>query len=91
MSEYEYLYSKLTKCKKIEIEDINRDEIEDVKNIKINENLSPRERIRQYLIKAKYPYILKNDDTLVKISFKPTSADFSRCMNNIVKNSYLQN
>ena len=36
MSEYNFLYEKLNENKDIEIEDVNREEIEDIRTIKIN-------------------------------------------------------
>lgn len=87
MSEYNFLYEKLNENKDIEIEDVNREEIEDIRNIKINKNLSSHERIIEYLKKSKNPYMIKINDTLVKFNFGENNVDFQQCMNNIIRNN----
>ena len=87
MSEYEYWYEKLKKNKNVEIEDVKREEIEDIKNIKVNEKLSSRERVLDYIRTVENPYMLKINDTLVKITFETNNIEFKQCLNNIVKNN----
>ncbi len=87
MSEYEMLLEKINKNKDIELNEIDRTEIDDIRNIKINKNLPVQERIVDFLKKVKNPYVFKVEDTLVKISFGTENVDVKQCLNNIVKSN----
>ena len=87
MAEYDSLNNKLLRGKNIEITSINRNEIEDIKDTKIDEGLSANERMIQYIKNTKNPYLFKTDNTLVKITFNNSSIEFANCMENILKNN----
>lgn len=87
MSEYEMLLKKINVNKDIELKDIERTEIEDIRNIKVNNELPIEERIVDFLKKVKNPYVFKVNDTLVKVSFGTKNIDVKQCLNNIVKSN----
>lgn len=87
MSEYEFLYEKIKRNKDLEIEDVNREDIKDIKDIKINKELSANDRIIDFLRKIENPYIFKVDNTLVKINYGTGNVDFMQCLSNIAKNN----
>lgn len=87
MSDYEILKQKILMNKDIEIEDVNRNEITDIKEININSKLSKEERIIDFLKKVNNPYIIKVNDVLVKNTFSNRNIDFSDCFKNIIKNN----
>lgn len=87
MNEYWNLQQKITDSKDVKIESINRNEIDEVDNIKIDKNLPAKERIIEYIKKVKNPYILKVNDTLVKITFNNQNIECMQCLKNIVKNN----
>lgn len=86
MSDYEILYNRLKDSKNIKLKDVNKAEIEDIKNIKINQDLEPQERILDFLKKVKNPYIFKVNDTLVKVNYNNIDGnEFKYYLNNIIK------
>lgn len=87
MSDYETLKQKILMNKDIEIEDVNREEITDIKNIKINDKLPKEERIIDFLKKVNNPYIIKVNDVLVKNTFSNRNIVFSDCFKNVLKNN----
>lgn len=87
MSNYKLLKEKLHNTKDIEIEEVNREEIEDIKNIKINDKLPVEERIAEFIYKTKNPYIIKVNGTLVKNTFGNKNIQIQECLNNIIKNN----
>ena len=87
MSDYETLKQKILMNKNIEIEDVNREEITDIKNIKINDKLPKEERIIDFLKKVNNPYIIKVNDVLVKNTFSNRNIVFSDCFKNVLKNN----
>ena len=87
MNEYRNLQQKINDSKDVKIESINRNEIDEVDNIKIDKNLPAKERIIEYIKKVKNPYILKVNDTLVKITFNNQNIECMQCLKNIVKNN----
>lgn len=87
MSEYEMLLKKININKNIELKDIERTEVEDIRNIKVNKDLPIEERIVDFLKKVKNPYVFRVDNTLVKISFGTQNIDIKQCLNNIVKSN----
>lgn len=60
---------KLERCKNIEIKDVKLDDVDDIKDIKIDRRKSSEDRILDFLIKVKNPYIFKVNRKLVKIRF----------------------
>lgn len=87
MNDYTDLQKKINASKDVELETINRNEIEDVETIKINKNMPAKERIIEYIKKVKNPYVLKVNDTLVKITFNNQNIECMQCLKNIVKNN----
>lgn len=87
MTEYESLFKKLEICKNEEIENIDKATAVDIKDIKINKKLKANDRIIDYLKKAQNPYILKINDTLVKITYGTENVDFKECLKSIVRNN----
>ncbi len=90
MNKYNYkeLVEKLERCKNIDLKDVTLDDVDDIKDIKIDRRKSREERILDFLIKVKNPYIFKVNGKLVRIRFSETSnltADdcLTRCLENL--------
>ena len=88
MSEYEMLLEKINKNKDIELNEIDRTEIDDIRNIKINKNLPVQERIVDFLKKVKNPYVFKVDGHLVRIEFTENVKTAEGCLTNVLANLY---
>ena len=53
------LNNKLTRCENISLSEVNKEELDDISNIKIDKRKSSNERILDFLIKTKNPYIFE--------------------------------
>ena len=82
------LEEKINKCKKMKLEDINPDDVDDISSIKIDKRKSSNERILDFLRKTKNPYIFKVNNTLVRISFSNNDRTADNCLTSVLKNLY---
>ena len=71
--------------KDMKIEDVSLDEIS---SIKIGRRKSSNERILDFIMKVKNPYIFKVNGKLVRISFSNTDKTAEDCLTNVLKNLY---
>ena len=69
----------------MKIEDVSLDEIS---SIKIERRKSSNERILDFIVKVKNPYIFKVNGKLVRISFSNTDKTAEDCLTNVLKNLY---
>lgn len=84
----EELYKKLEKCKKLDIKDVNINDLDDLSDIKIDTNMASIDRILVFLNTCKNPYMFKVGDSIVKISFSDTSLSAEDCILNAINDSY---
>ncbi len=92
MKKYDYkeLTEKLERCKNIDLKDVTLDDVDDIKDMKIDRRKSRDERILDFISKTKNPYIFKVNGKLVRIRFSEDSnltADdcLTRCLENLYK------
>ena len=86
MSEYEILCKKIKDSKKIPIEEMNEDEIDNIDSIKINKENAKQVRIANFVKEAKNPYCFYVDDMIVKFEFSNSNKEIGQCLNNLVMN-----
>lgn len=84
----EEIKEKLERCRNIPIEDINPDDVDDLADIKISRRKCREERILDFIIATKNPYVFKVNGTLVKISFSNNNRKAKDCINRVIKNLY---
>lgn len=82
------LEEKLKRCKNMKIEDICLDDVDDIKDIKIDRRKSSNERILDFLVKAKNPYIFKINNRLVRMRFTENGPSEDDCLTNMLQNLY---
>lgn len=82
------LEEKLNRCKNIKLEDITLDDVDDIKDIKIDRRKSSNERILDFLTKVKNPYVFKINGRLVKMNFKENGPSAEDCLTNMLENLY---
>lgn len=82
------LEEKLNKCRLMSLDEVNLEDVDDIKDIKIDKRKSSNERILDFLNKVKNPYIFKINGKLVKISFCDTDKTAEDCLTNVLKNLY---
>ena len=84
----DYLRKKINHCKKIKLEDVRLEDVDDINDIKIDRRKSSQERMIDYLKKVKNPYIFKINGRLVQISFSNSNKTADDCLSNVLKNLY---
>ena len=86
--DYKYLKDKLERCKNIDIRTISDNDIDDIKDIKIDRRKPSEERILDFIIKVKNPYIFKINGRLVRIRFSENGPTADDCLTRVLENLY---
>ena len=86
--EIEKLAEKLERCRKISLDEVNQDEVDEITDIKIDKRKQSGERILDFLNKVKNPYIFKVNGKLVRIRFSDTNKTANDCLTNVLNNLY---
>ena len=85
----EELKERINKYKDISLEEIDPNNIDDITSINIDKRKSSNERLLDFLMKVKNPYVFKVKGKLVKISFSDDSNKTADdCLTNVLKNLY---
>ena len=63
------LEEKINRCKKMKLEDIIPDNVDELSSIKIDRKKSSNERILDFLTQVKNPYVFKVNGKLVRMVF----------------------
>lgn len=84
------LENKVKNGKKVEIDKVNYEQITDIKDIKINKKRSSIVRILDFLRCVENPYIIKVNDTIVKMQFSTKPIKAEDCINKLFYNLYLE-
>lgn len=82
------LGEKLNRCKNMKLEDVSLDDVDEISSIKIDSRKSSNERILDFIMKVKNPYIFKVNGKLVKISFSDTDKTAEDCLTRVLMNLY---
>ena len=83
------LEEKLKICKNIEVNEVNnKDNVDELSDIKISRKKSKEEKILDFISKTKNPYIFKVNDKLVKIEFNDNGTNAEEAITNIIKSLY---
>lgn len=84
----EELKKKINDCKNMELSDVSIDDVDDITDIKIDKRKSSEERMLDFLIKVKNPYIFKIKGRLVRIRFSNNGKTADDCLTGVLKNLY---
>ena len=82
------LEEKLKYCKNMKLEDVSLDDVDEISSIKIDRRRPSNERILDFIMKVKNPYIFKVNGKLVKISFSDTDKTAEDCLTRVLMNLY---
>ena len=66
----------ISEMKNIDIRTVDKNTLVDINNIKVDQNLSPAERIKEFIRQIKNPYCYKCKDLIIKIKFEETNDKF---------------
>jgi len=86
MSEYKWLKDKLESSKNIEIDKIEKAELDDINEIKINKEKPSSTRILEFIKESKNPYIFLVDGMKVKIEYGDCDRKINQCINSLIAN-----
>ena len=82
------LEDQINKCKKISIDEVDINELDDLSEIKISKKKKGYERILEFIKNISNPYIFKIDNKIVKIEFTNNGISAEDSITNIVSNIY---
>ena len=79
---------KLKRGSNINLDDVSISEVEDIDNIVIDSNKSSVERILDFLLKQKNPYLFKVGGVIVKVDFSNNNVSADNCITEVFKDIY---
>ena len=82
------LEEKLKRCRNMKLEYVTLDDVDELSSIKIDRRKSSNERIFDFLIKVKNPYIFKVNGRLVRMRFSENGPTADECLTNMLENLY---
>ena len=82
------LEEKLKKCKNIDLNEVNIDDVDELSEIKISTKKSKEEKILNFISKTNNPYIFKVNDKLVKLEFTDNGMKAEDAIINVIKSIY---
>jgi len=85
---YEELKYKLERCKNISINEIDRDIIPELSELKIAKKKNSKERIIEFINNVSNPYVFKVNGKLVKLAFSENNKSADNCITKVIKNIY---
>lgn len=89
MSQYDHILNKISKYKNIDINELDLDDLVELKSIKISRRKSRVDRTLDFLNEIENPYCFKVDGFIIKIEFNDKSSDTAEdCLFNILKDVY---
>ena len=82
------LEEKIKRCKYIEVNEVNKDDVDELNDIKISRKKSKEEKILDFISKTKNPYIFKVNGKLVKLEFTDNRTNAEDAITNVIKSLY---
>ena len=82
------LEEKIKICKYIEVNKVNIDDVDDLSEIKISRKKSKEEKILDFIVETKNPYIFKVNGKLVKLEFTDNGTNAEDAIINVIKSIY---
>ncbi len=84
----EEIKEKLERCRNVNLDDVKLEDVDEITFIKIDRRKPSNERILEFLMKVKNPYIFKVKGKLVRMRFSDTDKTAEDCLTNVLKNLY---
>ena len=75
----------IEEMKKLSIEECDKEQLVDLKNIEVDGEKSREERILDYIRQVKNPYCFKVGDVAVRLAFDEGGRSFQECMEELVQ------
>lgn len=85
---FEELKEKINRCKNMTLSDVSLDDVDEITSIKIDKRKSSNERILDFLVKVKNPYIFKLNNRLIRIRFSDNGKKADDALTSVLENLY---
>lgn len=82
------LEEKIKRCKYINVNETNIDDVDELSWIKISRKKSKEEKILDFIGETKNPYIFKVNGKLVKLEFTDNGTNAETAIMNVIKSLY---
>ena len=82
------LAEKLECCRNVNFDDVKLEEVDEITDIKIDRRKPSEERILDFIIRTKNPYIFKVNGKLVRIRFSDADKTADDCLTKVLENLY---
>ena len=82
----EELREKLERCRNVNLDDVKLEDVDEISSI--DRRKPSEERILDFIMKTKNPYIFKIKGKLVRMRFSDTDKTADDCLTNVLKNLY---
>lgn len=73
-------FENLETLSNLTFEEIDKNNLIEIENISINQNLSAKERIKEFLENTENPYFLRCGNYIVKTSFSDNDIEINDCV-----------
>lgn len=70
--------------KNVDVRTVKREELTDIREVKINKNKSQKKQVEEYLEQIKNPYCYKYGEYVIKIVFEDTSVTLAERLQELV-------
>ena len=85
------LQDKLERCRKVTLDEVSIDDVDELSSVKINTRLNQVDRIIDFISKTKNPYIFKVNGKLVRFNFLENGLTADECLTRLLENLYRLN
>ena len=82
------LEEKIKRCKYIEVNEVNKDDVDELSDIKISRKKYKEEKILDFISKTKNPYVFKINGKLVKLEFTDNGTNAEDAIMGVIKSIY---
>lgn len=82
------LEEKIKRCKYIEVNEVNKDDVDELSDIKISRKKCKEEKILDFISKTKNPYVFKINGKLVKLEFTDNGTNAEDAIMGVIKSIY---
>lgn len=80
---------RLLEMQNVDLMTVDKSELVDIRNVKVNKDLDIKERIADYVKQIKNPYCFLYGDVVVKVSYDENGKPLEKLLENYLKNKFL--
>ena len=80
---------RLLEMQNVDLMTVDKSELVDIRNVKVNKDLDIKERIADYVNQIKNPYCFLYGDVIVKVSYNENGKPLQELLENYLKKKFL--